>query len=144
MHRLSNHSQQLARRPPSQHRGADIHGAAAIAEDGAEIYLLVVADADPNARDGGGCVPLHCAAPNNTVAEVAEALFGAGSDPEACGGYGRKPLDYTINAADAALIDPALDAAGADSAGSGDASATRRIRPASPVPRSPCPVPAST
>ena len=94
-----------------------IHVAAATAEDRAEIDRLVVQGADPDARDAGGCTPLHYAAYNNPIGEVAAALFEAGANPEACEGYGQKPLDYAINAA---FIEAALDA-GADPAGSGDA-----------------------
>ena len=97
-----------------------IHVAAAMAEDRAEIDHLVACAADPNACDAGGCTPLHYAAWNNPVGEVAAALFEAGADPEVCEGYGQKPLDYAINSVNAAFIDAALDA-GADPAGSGDA-----------------------
>ncbi len=97
-----------------------IHVAAAMAEDRAEIDGLVAGGADPNARDAGGCAPLHYAADNNPVGEVAAALFEAGADPEAREGYGRKPLDYAINSANDAFIEVALDA-GADPAGGGDA-----------------------
>ena len=97
-----------------------IHVAAAIAEDRSEIDRLVSCGADPNARDAGGCTPLHYAADNNPVGEVARALFEAGADPEACEGYGQKPLDYAISSANSAFIEAALDA-GADPAGSGDA-----------------------
>ena len=97
-----------------------IHVAAAMAEDRAEIDDPVARGADPNARDTGGCTPLHYAADNNTVGEVARALFEAGADPEICEGYGRKPLDYAVSSANAAFIEAALDA-GADPAGSGDA-----------------------
>ena len=95
-----------------------IHLAAAMAEDRTEIDELVACGADPNARDAGGCTPLHYAADNNPVDEMAAALFEAGADPEACEGYGRKPLDYAINSANAAFIEAALDA-GADPAGGG-------------------------
>ena len=97
-----------------------IHVAAAMAEDRAEIDDLLASGADPTARDAGGCTPLHYAADNNTVGEVARALFEAGADPEICEGYGRKPLDYAVSSANAAFIETALDA-GADPAGSGDA-----------------------
>ena len=97
-----------------------IHVAAAMAKDRTEIDHLVAGGADPNARDAGGCTPLHYAADSNPVAEVARALFEAGADPEACDGYGQKPLDYAISSANAAFIEAALDA-GADPAGSGDA-----------------------
>ena len=97
-----------------------LHVAAATAEDRAEIEDLVADGADPNARDAGGCTPLHYAAWNNPVGEVAAALFEAGADPEACDGHGSKPLDYAVNAVNAAFIEAALDA-GADPAGSGDA-----------------------
>ena len=97
-----------------------IHVAAAMAEDRAEIDDLVACGADPNARDAGGCTPLHYAAWNNPVEEVAAALFEAGADPEACDGNGRKPLDYAISAVNAAFIEAALDA-GADPAGGGEA-----------------------
>lgn len=97
-----------------------IHVAAAMAEDRAEIDELVASGADPNARDAGGCAPLHYAADSNPVGEVARALFEAGADPEARDGYGRKPLDYAISSANAAFIEAALDA-GADPAGGGDA-----------------------
>lgn len=97
-----------------------LHVAAAMAEDRAEIDELVAGGADPNARDAGGCTPLHYAADNNPVGAVAVALFEAGADPEICEGYGRKPLDYAISSANDAFIDAALDA-GADPAGSGDA-----------------------
>ena len=91
-----------------------------MAEDRAEIDRLVAGGADPNARDAGGCAPLHYAADSNPVGEVARALFEAGADPEACDGYGQKPLDYSVNATNAAFIEAALDA-GADPDGSGDA-----------------------
>ncbi|MCY4501064.1 MAG: ankyrin repeat domain-containing protein [Alphaproteobacteria bacterium] len=97
-----------------------IHVAAAMAEDRAEIDDLVASGADPDARDAGGCTPLHYAADNNPVGEVARVLFEAGADPEACEGYGQKPLDYAISSANAAFIEVALDA-GADPAGGGDA-----------------------
>ncbi len=97
-----------------------IHVAAAMAEDRAGIDELVAGGADPNARDAGGCTPLHYAADSNPVGEVARALFEAGADPEACEGYGQKPLDYAISSANDAFIEAALDA-GADPAGSGDA-----------------------
>ena len=97
-----------------------IHVAAAMAEDRAEIDRLVAQGADPNARDAGGCTPLHYAAWNNSAAEVARALFDTGADPEACDGHGRKPLDYAITATNTAFIEAALDA-GADPAGGGDA-----------------------
>ncbi len=94
-----------------------IHVAAAMAEDRAEIDRLVAEGADPNARDAGGCTPLHYAAYNNPVGEVAAALFEAGADPEICEGYGQKSLSYAVNAA---LIEAALGA-GADPAGNGEA-----------------------
>ena len=97
-----------------------IHVAAAMAEDRTEIDLLVADGADPNARDAGGCAPLHYAAYNNPVGEIAAALFEAGADPETCDGHGRKPLDYAIGATNDAFIEAALDA-GADPAGSGEA-----------------------
>ncbi len=97
----------------------DIHVAAAIAEDRTEVDALVASGADPNARDAGGCTPLHYAAYNNPVGEVAAALFEAGADPEACDGYGEKPLNYAVNAVNAAFIEAALDA-GADPAGNGE------------------------
>ena len=97
-----------------------IHVAASMAEDRDEIDHLVAKGEDPNARDAGGCTPLHYAAYNNPAEEVAAALFNAGADPEACEGYGQKPLDYAISTVNAAFIDAALDA-GADPAGSGDA-----------------------
>ncbi len=97
-----------------------IHVAAAIAEDRAEIDRLVADGAAPNAGDAGGCTPLHYAAYNNPVGEVALALFEAGADPEACDGYGEKPLNYAVNAVNAAFIEAALDA-GADPAGNGEA-----------------------
>ena len=97
-----------------------IHVAAAMAGDRTEIDDLVARGADPNARDAGGCTPLHYAADNNPVGEVASALFEAGADPEICEGYGRKPLDYAIGSANDAFIEAALDA-DADPAGSGDA-----------------------
>ena len=93
---------------------------AAIAEDRAEIDDLLACGADPNAKDAGGCTPLHYAAWNNPVGEIAAALFEAGADPEGCDGHGRKPLDYAISAVNAAFIEAALDA-GADPAGSGEA-----------------------
>ena len=92
-----------------------LHVAAAIAEDRAEINRLVADCADPNARDVGGCTPLHHAAYNNPVGEVAAALFEAGADPEACDGHGSKPLNYAVNTVNAAFIEAALDA-GADDA----------------------------
>ncbi len=98
----------------------DIHVAAAMAEDRAEIDDLLACGADPNAKDAGGCTPLHYAAWNNPVGEMAAVLFEAGADPEACDGNGRKPLDYAISAANDAFIEAALDA-GADPAGSGEA-----------------------
>ena len=91
-----------------------------MAEDRAEIDNLVARGADPNARDAGGCTPLHYAAWNNPDGAVTAALFEAGADPEACDGHGRKPLDYAISATNMAFIETALDA-GADPAGSGDA-----------------------
>ena len=97
-----------------------IHVAAAMAENRAEIDDLVARGADPDARDAGGCTPLHYAAWNNPIGEVAAALFEAGADPEACDGHGQKPLDYAITATNTAFIEAALDA-GADPAGSGDA-----------------------
>ncbi len=97
-----------------------IHVAAAIAEERAEIDRLIARGANPDARDAGGCTPLHYAAWNNPVGAVARALFEAGADPEACDGHGRKPLDYAISAGNTAFIEAALDA-GADPAGSGDA-----------------------
>ena len=99
---------------------SSIHVAAATAEDRAEIDRLVARGADPDARDAGGCAPLHYAAWNNPVGEVAAALFEAGADPEACDGYGRKPLNYAVNAVNDAFIEAALDA-GADPAGNGEA-----------------------
>ena len=81
-----------------------IHVAAALAEERSEIDDLVACDADPNARDAGGCTPLHYAAWNNPVAEAVKALFKAGTDPEACDGHGRKPLDHAISAANDAFI----------------------------------------
>ena len=95
-----------------------IHLAAAMAEDRTEIDELVACGADPNARDAGGCTPLHYAADNNPVDEMVAALFEAGADPEGCEGYERKPLDYAINSANAAFIEAAPDA-GADPAGGG-------------------------
>ena len=77
-----------------------IHVAAAMAEDRAEIDRLVAQGADPDALDAGGCTPLHYAAWNN--------------------GYGEKPLNYAVNAVNAAFIEAALDA-GADPAGNGEA-----------------------
>ena len=64
---------------------------------------------------------------------MAAALFEAGADPEACDGYGQKPLDYAVSADNAAFIEAALDA-GADPAGSGDArdAARRKARVSSP------------
>lgn len=97
-----------------------IHVAAAMAGDRAEIDRLVACGADPNARDAGGCTPLHYAADSNPVGEVATALLEVGADPEACEGYGRKPLDYAVSSANDAFVDAALDA-GANPAGSGDA-----------------------
>ena len=97
-----------------------LHVAAAMAEERDEIDCLVVGGADPNARDAGGCTPLHYAAWNNPVAEVAAALFEAGADPEARDGYGEKPFNYAVNAVNAAFIEAALDA-GADPAGNGEA-----------------------
>ena len=97
-----------------------IHVAAAMADDRAEIDHLVAYGADLNARDAGGCTPLHYAAYNNPAGEVARALFEAGADPEACDGYGQKPLNYAVNAVNAAFIEAALDA-GADPAGNGEA-----------------------
>ncbi len=97
----------------------DIHVAAAMAEDRVEIDRLVAQGAVPGARDAGGCTPLHYAAYNNPVGEVAAALFEAGADPEACDGYGEKPLNYAVNAVNAAFIEAALDA-GADPAGNGE------------------------
>ena len=97
-----------------------VHVAAAMAEDRAEIDRLVACGADPDARDVGGCTPLHYAAYNNPVGEVAAALFEAGADPEACDGYGEKPLNYAVNTINAAFIEAALDA-GADPAGNGEA-----------------------
>lgn len=94
-----------------------IHVAAAMAVDRGEIDRLVACGADPDARDAGGCAPLHYAAWNNPVGEVAAALFEAGADPEASDGYGEKPLNYAVNAA---FIEAALDA-GADPAGNGEA-----------------------
>ena len=61
-----------------------IHVAAAMAEDRSEIDDLVAGGADPNARDAGGCAPLHYAADSNPVGDVARALFESGADPEAC------------------------------------------------------------
>ena len=110
-----------------------IHVAAAMAEDRAEIDTLVAYGADPNARDAGGCTPLHYAAYNNPVAEVAQALFEAGADPEAYDGHGQKSLDYAVNAINAAFIEAALDA-GADPAGSGDACDVARNRARSSCP----------
>ena len=115
-----------------------IHVAAAIAEDRAEIDDLLVCGADPNARDAGGCAPLHYAAWNNPVGEVSAALFEAGADPEACDGHGRKPLDYAISATNAAFIEAALDA-GADPAGSGDA-----VEDARGTARYSCPAPGTS
>ena len=60
-----------------------IHVAGAMAEDRAEIDDLVADGADSNARDVGGCTPLHYAAWNNPVGGVSAALFEAGADPEA-------------------------------------------------------------
>ncbi|MCY4318119.1 MAG: ankyrin repeat domain-containing protein, partial [Alphaproteobacteria bacterium] len=97
-----------------------IHSAAAMAGDRTEIDDLVAGGANPDCRDAGGCTPLHYAAWNNPVGEVAAALFEAGADPEACDGHGRKPLDYAISAANDAFIEAALDA-GADPAGGGEA-----------------------
>ena len=97
-----------------------LHVAAAMAEDRTEIDELVAGGADPDARDAGGCTPLHYAAYNNPVGEVAAALFEAGADPEIREGYGRKPLDYAIGSANDAFIEAALDA-GADPAGGGEA-----------------------
>ena len=97
-----------------------IHVAAAMAEERAEIDHLVAGGANPNARDAGGCTPLHYAAYNNPVGEVAVALFESGADPEVCDGYGEKSLNYAVNAVNAAFIEAALDA-GADPAGNGEA-----------------------
>ena len=97
-----------------------IHVAAAMAVDRGEIDRLVACGADPDARDAGGCAPLHYAAWNNPVGEVAAALFEAGADPEASDGYGEKPLNYAVNTVNAAFIEAALDA-GADPAGNGEA-----------------------
>ena len=97
-----------------------LHVAASIAEDRAEIDRLVADGADPNACDAGGCTPLHYAAYNNPVGEVAAALFEAGADPEACDGHGSKPLNYAVNTVNAAFIEAALDA-GADPDGNGEA-----------------------
>ncbi len=72
-----------------------IHVAAAMAEDRAVIDDMVAHGADPDARDAGGCTPLHYAASSNPVGEVSAALFEAGADPEAC----------------AAANDPFIDAA---------------------------------
>ena len=58
-----------------------IHVAAAMAEDRAEVDALVASGEDPNARDAGACTPLHYAAYNNPVGEVAAALFEAGAEP---------------------------------------------------------------
>ena len=58
-----------------------IHVAAGMAEDRLEVDHLVAYGADPDARDAGGCTPLHYAAWNNPVGEVAAALFEAGADP---------------------------------------------------------------
>ncbi|MCY4431926.1 MAG: ankyrin repeat domain-containing protein, partial [Rhodospirillales bacterium] len=44
-----------------------IHAAAAMAGDRAEIDDPVTRGADPDARDAGGCTPLHYAAWNNPV-----------------------------------------------------------------------------
>ena len=97
-----------------------LHVAAAMAGDRTEIDRLVSKGADPNARDVGGCTPLHYAAWNNPVAEVAAALFEAGADPESRDGHGSKPLDYAVTAANETFIEAALDA-GADPTGGGDA-----------------------
>ena len=51
---------------------------------------------------------------------MAAALFEAGADPDACDGYGQKPLNYSVNAVNATFIEAALDA-GADPAGNGEA-----------------------
>ena len=98
----------------------DLHVAAAMAEDRAEIDELVARGEDPNARDGGGCAPLHYAADSNPVGKVAAALFEAGADTEARDGYGSKPLDYAISSGNIAFIEAALDA-GADPEGGGGA-----------------------
>ncbi len=46
-----------------------------MAEDRVEIDQLAACGADPNAKDAGGCTPLHYAADSNPVGEVARALF---------------------------------------------------------------------
>ena len=104
-----------------------IHVTAAMAEDRAEIDALVAGGEDPDARDAGGCTPLHYAAWNNPVGEVAAALFEIGADVEASDGHGRKPLDYAISAANDAFIEAALDA-GADPAGGGEAFEDARVQ----------------
>lgn len=105
----------------------EMHVAAAMAEERAEIDGLAARGHDPNVRDARGCAPLHYAAWSNPVGEVAQALFEAGADPEACDGYGSKPLDYAIGTANDAFIEAALDA-GADPAGGGDAIEEARIQ----------------
>ena len=97
-----------------------IHAAAAMAGDRTEIDRLVTRGVDLSAKDASGCTPLHYTADSNPLGEVAKALFEAGADPEACEGYGQKPLEYAIGSANAAFIEVALDA-GADPTGSGDA-----------------------
>ena len=61
-----------------------IHVAAAMADDRVEIDDLVACGADSNARDAGGCAPLHYAAWNNPVGEVAAAL-DASANPAGSG-----------------------------------------------------------
>jgi len=84
-------------------RGADVHVVSptfgnvtplhsAAAGGSAEIvHTLLVAGADPNARQNGGFVPLHAAAQNGD-AEMTRDLLEHGADPQLATDDGRKAL----------------------------------------------------
>jgi ankyrin repeat protein len=84
-------------------RGADVHAVSptfgnvtplhsAAAGGSAEIvHALLVAGADPNARQNGGFVPLHAAAQNGD-AEMTRDLLQHGADPQVATEDGRTAL----------------------------------------------------
>jgi ankyrin repeat protein len=69
-----------------------LHSAAASHVSGAEcVHLLLAAGADPNARQGGGFVPLHAAAQNGDVTMACD-LLEHGADPTLATDDGRTAL----------------------------------------------------